>query len=72
MWLPTFIGMNQQLVKEIEDAIAPAIVGKELNEETLDDASHAVLDFLVKKFPTLPGLYNYLDGLKFVTNNGGA
>lgn len=68
MWLPTWIGMNSQLVREIEDHISPALVGAEINEATLDKADAAVLDFLKKRFVQLPGLFDYLDGLKYVIN----
>jgi hypothetical protein len=70
MWLPTFVGMNTQLIKEIEDAISEGIIGKPLDEGTLDAAHLAVIDFLEKKFPHLKGLFDYLDGVKFVSSNG--
>lgn len=72
MWLPTWIGLNAQLVKEIEDAIAPEIVGSLLTEKTLDKADAAVLRFLTKKFPQIPGLFDYIDGLKYVTSTSNA
>jgi hypothetical protein len=70
MWLPTWVGMNAQLIKEIEEAISAGIVGQPLDEGTLDAAHHAVLDFLKAKFPHINGLFDYLDGVKFVSTNG--
>lgn len=70
MWLPCWIGMNEALVKEIDQAIAPGLLGKEITDETLNEAQVKVLSFLAERFPQLPGLFDYLDGLKFVTNNG--
>lgn len=70
MWLPTWIGMNAALVAEIETEIAPAILGKPINEETLDLAHTAVLDVLVKRFPEQSGLFDYLDGIKYVGSHG--
>jgi hypothetical protein len=70
MWLPTWIGMNGALIKEIEAHIAPQLVGQELTEETLHVASEAVLDFLKQKFPLINGLFEYLDGLKYVETDG--
>lgn len=70
MWLPTFIGMNSRLVQEIEAYLAPHIVGQPLDEATLDTADQLVLEFLGKRFPDVLGLPDYLDGLKFVGNNG--
>jgi hypothetical protein len=70
MWLPTFIGMNGHLIREIEEYISPAIVGRDLDESTLDLADSKVLEFLEQRFPNVPGLFDYLDGLKYVTANG--
>ena len=70
MWLPTWVGMNAQLIKEIETAISDGIVGKPLDEGTLDAAHFAVIEFLGKKFPNITGMFDYLDGVKFVSNNG--
>lgn len=70
MWLPTFVGMNTQLIKEIESAISDGIVGKPLDEGTLDAAHHAVIEFLSSKFPHIKGMFDYLDGVKFVTTDG--
>lgn len=70
MWLPTWVGLNTQLIKEVEEAIAGGIVGKPLDEATLEAAHYAVVEYLVKKFPDVQGLFDYLDGIKFVSNNG--
>lgn len=69
MWLPTFIGMNSSLVAEIDTAVAEACVGLDLNETTLDLAERAAHQFLEKRFPNIPGLFEYIDGLKYVTVN---
>lgn len=71
MWLPTWIGMNTQLIKEVEEAVAGEIVGRELNDETLDLASAQVMHFLAGRFPNLQGLEDYLDGMKFVSDSNG-
>jgi hypothetical protein len=70
MWLPTFVGMNTQLIKEIEDAISSDIVGKPLDERTLETAHYAVIEYLGKKFPHIVGLVDYLDGVKFAVSDG--
>ena len=69
MWLPTFVGMNAQLKKEIEERLKPKLEGRPL-EETLDDAHEMVIDFLVERFPALTGLRDYLDAMKYVTEDG--
>lgn len=66
MWLPTFIGMNAALVAEVEAKISPILLGRELTEETLDVAHQLVLDTLVQRFPAQSGLFDYLDGIKYV------
>lgn len=71
MWLPVFIGMNEPLVREIEAYMAPALVGMPLDDAALDLAAAKVLEFLEKRFPHIPGLFDYLDGLKFVTTYDG-
>lgn len=70
MWLPTFVGMNTALVREIEAHVAPFLVGKELTDEVLDFAGEAALDYLVKKFPSVSGIFEYLEGLKYVESHG--
>jgi len=66
-WLPTWIGMNKHLIEEIEEAVKPALMGKALDDETLEEAHYMVLDFLKKKFPQIGGLWDYLDSIKMVT-----
>lgn len=66
MWLPTWIGMNTSVKQEIEEAISPMLVGKDMSDETLEAAHEAVIDFLDKKYKGLDGLRDYLDALKFV------
>lgn len=66
MWLPTWIGMNTAVKQEIEEAISPLLVGKDMSDENLELAHEAVIDFLDKKYGGLAGLRDYLDALKFV------
>lgn len=66
MWLPTAIGMNSLLKKEIEEALGPKLQGLPLDESGLDKAHTFVVDFLVKKFPEVAGLERFLDGMKYL------
>jgi hypothetical protein len=66
MWLPTAIGMNSLLKKEIEEALAGKLQGLPLDGPGLDKAHDIVVDFLVKKFPEVNGLERFLDGLKYL------
>lgn len=66
MWLPTAIGMNSLLKREIEEAIGPALQGLPLDAAGLDKAHDIVVDFLVKKFPEMDGLDRFLDGMKYL------
>lgn len=65
MWLPTWIGSNAKLLKELETELSPLIVGQELTEKALDEINQLVLKYLTDKFK-LPGLFRYLDALKFL------
>jgi hypothetical protein len=65
MWLPTWIGMNTHLKREIEENIGKKLIGQPLDEATLDMANEEVIDFLDKRYPGFE-LREYLDSLKFV------
>lgn len=69
MWLPTFIGLNSSLVLEIDRAVAEAVTGLPLDEQALDAANRVAHDFIQKRFPNIEGLFDYIDGLKYVTAN---
>lgn len=65
MWLPTWIGLNAALIKQLEAELQPLVVGRELTEKTLDEVNALVLEHLTEKFK-VPGLFKYLDALKFI------
>lgn len=69
MWLPSWVGMNEALIREIEELLSATIVGQDITEETLELAHQAVLEIIVNKFPAITGLFAYLDGIKFVMTN---
>ena len=67
MWVPTFIGQDPLLKKELEKELAPHLVGQPLNDATLDKAHELALDFICSKWhKAIPGLRDYLDAMKFV------
>lgn len=66
-WLPTFIGMNTPLKKEMEKELSKKVLGRPLDERVLDEVHDLVIDWLCEKFPHIEGLRDYLDGLKYVT-----
>lgn len=68
MWLPTWIGMNTALIKDIEAHLSTTLLGQALTEEVLESAHDEVIRYLAKRFPQ-GGLFEYLDGLKFVESN---
>jgi hypothetical protein len=70
MWLPTWIGQNAVLKKEMEKELYPKIVGRMLDEATVDDVHKMVVDYLCIKYPIV-GLRDYLDGIKFVDDSNG-
>ncbi len=66
MWLPTFIGMNAVLKREMENELQSTLLGIPLTEQGLDEIHQKVVEYLVKKFPDARGLDMYLDALKYV------
>lgn len=66
MWLPTWLGQNAQFKRDLEKALRSEIEGLELNEDTLNRIDRMVLQYIVDHNPHVQGLYDYLDGLKFV------
>ena len=71
MWLPSWIGMNSVLIKEIAEAMQEKSVGKEFSEDLLDELDTEVINFLMKRFPNIKGLGGYLVGLRGVEFDGG-
>lgn len=67
MWLPTWLGQNAKFKQQLEKDLAPQIQGMALTEENLDKIHDMVLNYIVEKF-SIPGLFDYLDGLKFVND----
>lgn len=66
MWLPAFIAYDNILKKRIEETLAPQLVGKDLNDDTLQWAHDEALDIICKAHHAIPGLRDYLDAMKFV------
>jgi hypothetical protein len=65
-WLPTWLGINTPLKLEIESALAQRLIGKPMTNETLLEAHDLIVEFLVKRFPNIVGLRDYLDSLKLI------
>jgi len=66
MWLPTWLGMNPVFKKEVEAHVGPLLVGEKPTEEVLDKAHEEVIQFILKKFPGMPGLEGYLRAVEHV------
>jgi hypothetical protein len=66
MWLPTWLGMDSHVKKEIEKILNERLIGRELIDLTLIEAHEMVIAFLEDRFPEIHGLRDYLDGLKYV------
>lgn len=65
MWLPTWLGENHQFKKNLEEKLRKDVEGKELTDEVLNEIHDKIIDFIVEQYP-IPGLFDYLDGLKYV------
>jgi hypothetical protein len=66
MYLPTFIGMNAVLKRDMEEALQKKLQGLPLDDKGLDRAHEIVVEYLLTKFPEVKGLDHYLDALKYV------
>lgn len=66
MWLPTWLGQNALFKQQLESDLREQIEGLELTEHNLDKIHTMVLTYIVEKNPHVRGLFDYLDGLKFV------
>ncbi len=64
MWLPTWLGMNAAFKRDVEAAFRGKIEGASTAD--LDALEEELLDYIVKRHPAVPGLRDYLDGIKFV------
>lgn len=70
MWLPTWLGMNASIKKQVEEELRKEVEGLEMTEWNLDLIHEKVLDILEELNPTVDGLRDYLDGIKFVSFTG--
>jgi hypothetical protein len=70
MWHPTWIGMNSMIKAKLERELKAKVEGMEMSDENLDAINEMVLDHLEELNPTVDGLRDYLDGLKFVKFTG--
>jgi len=66
MWLPTFLGMDSHLKSSLESELTPKLVGRDLDDATLDWAHEWVVTWICARYPALTGLRHYLDSIKFV------
>jgi len=66
MWLPTFIGQNHMVLKELGEAWKAQFPrGVENTEAALDAMHEFTIEWLCKKF-ALPGLKEYLKAIENV------
>lgn len=66
MFLPTFMGMNLQLKREVEAELA-RYRGRTVTEDLLNEMHEFVLQYLLEKYP-LNGLEAYLRALENVVS----
>jgi hypothetical protein len=70
MWLPSWIGMNSVLLKELAEHMQKKSVGREFNDDLLDELDTEAIRFLMERFPSIKGLGGYLMGLRGVEFDG--
>jgi hypothetical protein len=64
MWLPTWLGLNVEFKRKLEQEFSKRVKG--VDSDQLQRLEVELLDYIVEQFPGLPGLRDYLDGIKFV------
>lgn len=67
MWLPTWVGQNAQLKKDLEADLRSKVEGLPFTDENMEHIDELIISYLESKFPAVVGLRDYLDGLKFVS-----
>lgn len=64
MWLPTFIGQNYMVLRELGDAWKERFPNGVKSDETgLDEIHNFTIDWLCQKF-AIPGLKEYLQAIE--------
>jgi len=59
-WLPTWIGLNEQLLRRLAEKIHPLAVERPLDDVTLAHLESVLIDLLKDEFPYIEGLENML------------
>jgi len=70
MWLPTWIGINHGLKKQLEQKVGTLFKGRELSDATLDELDDAIIEELQKSFPEIL-FSDYLRAIRHVQQQGG-
>ena len=55
-WLPTWLGLNEQLISKLADRIRPLAVGRVIDDDTLTVLENRLILLLVQEFPYIEGL----------------
>jgi hypothetical protein len=59
-WLPTWLGLNEQLLRKLADRIRPVVVGRPLDDATLALAECTLIMLLMDEFSYIEGLEEVL------------
>jgi len=72
MWLPTFIGQNYQVLKNLESAWKDRFPsGVAITQSSLDEMNEFTIEWLCDQFP-IKGLDKYLRAIENVEESGDA
>lgn len=66
MWLPTWIGCNTALCEELVSKLLPQLANRPMTEHLLVEANQMVINFIQEKHSQIPGLWKYLDAVKYI------
>ena len=59
-WLPTWLGLNEQLIRKLSDRLRSIAVGRPLDDKTLALLEERLIDLLEEEFPYIERLGDLL------------
>ena len=65
-WLPTWLGLNQPMLKVLDAGLQEAFQGRKFTPELMVEMNQKVIELLTQEFPAIKGLDKLLSALAHV------
>ena len=65
-WLPTWLGLNQPMLRVIDAGLQESFQGRAFTPELMAEMNQKVIELLVKEFPAIKGLDQLLSAVAHV------